>query len=323
MLPSYNPYLTTATLPDLSLVQKIAHVIFCRSVVSVTPILAGLMNWKFEIELRSGELFIIRFYPKERTHLVAFEPDLMRECFVNGMLVPEVIADSRSMPDSPWAYTVYRKLIGVTLSSRLRCLHRNKLNILADDVYCQLSLMASLPVRGFGELQDSNHGIRATWHEFVSESFETGISQALKLKLISQTKIAQLEFVSSQLGYFSTPSPAGIAWGDVSPDNLIIDAEDRLVGLIDFEGALSAEFCLNFGYLAAAYPGGRLSQALHEVWRADTAQRRRANLYSVIRALRIMQHADKPLPAGKARDPIDSFLPGFLPSLEQLVAALT
>jgi aminoglycoside phosphotransferase (APT) family kinase protein len=298
-------------------------VIFKQPVVSVTQILAGFMNWKFEVALCSGELFIVRFYPKERTHLVAFEPDLMRNCRAQGMLVPEVVADSRSGPESPWAYTVYRKLTGITLSSRLKDLDSRKLATLSEDVYRQLHLMSRLPVQGFGELQDARHGSNANWHDFVSETFAAGISQALRLNLIPRTKIAQLEFVHSRIKSFSSPSPPAIAWGDVSPDNLIVDEADRLVGLIDFEGALAAELCLNFGYLAAAHPASEFSRALNAAWNADAAQRLRADLYSVMRALRIMQHSDKPLPVGKARDPIASFLPGFLPSLSQLVGALT
>ena len=110
-----------------------------------------------------------------------------------------------------------------------------------------------------------------------------------------------------------------LAWGDISPDNIIIDECEQFVGFVDFEGVIASEFDLNLGYLRARYEGTDFYAEMVTVWPTQSTLLPRVALYTIIRALRLLRHGSKPLPTGRKRDSFEAFLPGFIPALNELL----
>jgi aminoglycoside phosphotransferase (APT) family kinase protein len=138
--------------------------------------------------------------------------------------------------------------------------------------------------------------------------------------LLPGSSARQLERIVEMADAVGPGTPGGLAWGDVSPENILVDGDGDLAGLIDFEGVLSADARLTFGYAYARFHGSDfLTQLLETSGRASDARWLRAvRFHAVLRGLRILRHADQPLPTGYPRMPVTEVLPGFAPALEAL-----
>jgi hypothetical protein len=307
--------------PPSYLAKTIIHELLGKPAASVRLIPVGLMNWKYLVTMPSGDEFIVRFYPKSRTELVRFEPDLIRRCRDAGMSVPEIIADSRTGPQVGWEYSMYRMLPGISFAEREAQLSEESISAIAQEIYHQMLLISGLNVAGFGDLNSAGAANCDTWRNFIEHSFFEGLPIALQVGRISKGLAKDLEFILHKLDSFKAPESA-VAWGDMSPSNIILDRNDRLVGIIDFEGALAAEMALSIGYLKAGFDGTFFCRSIENIALSDAIEPTRRDLYVIVRALRILKHGARPLPLGRSRDPIDKFLPGFFPAVNRLCRVL-
>jgi hypothetical protein len=104
-------------------------------------------------------------------------------------------------------------------------------------------------------------------------------------------------------------------------DNLIVQPADSLVGVVDFEGVLSADALLGLGYCYAAYgPTGFFGDLAH-AWATPLSdnETRRVEMYAVLRGVRLARFAHLPLPTGGPREPVEKRFPGFVMALRSLV----
>lgn len=308
--------------PSSALAGRLVACALDQAVASVSRIPFGVMNWKYQVTSASGEHFIIRFFPTMRSGIVFFEPDLIARCRAHGIAVPEIVTDSRTAQKAPWEYSIYRMLVGVSLDRRWNSMANEKKRDIAGAVTRQMAMIAALPTSGFGELLGASHACSASWRTFIGAAFDNGLSTAQQHQLVAPRTLQDLRSIRDALDCVDMPGQASIAWGDVSPGNIILDAEDGFVGLIDFEGALAAELALNIGYLGARFEGQDFCTLLRAAWHGDDCECIRADLYAIVRALRLLKHGDKPLPLGKPRDPIEKFLPGFLPAIARIRLSL-
>jgi aminoglycoside phosphotransferase (APT) family kinase protein len=236
------------------------------------------------------------------------------------MLVPEVVADSRSNPKTPVDYMIYRWVGGVPLADRLSMLAEDSLAEVGRSLVACICRLHELAVAGYGELVDGTRARSTSWEEFLEDSFRVGISGAINERLVSQEVIEKLRFVQEHLRMFSTSNRSGLVWGDISPEHVLLDKHDRLTGLVDFESVLAGDILLNLGYAYARYGGTRLFGALLRAW-PDPLQEdlwAKIELYAILRALRILTHSARPLPTGEARMPIQGFLPGLDKAIDGL-----
>jgi len=308
--------------PDTSLARSIGAQALELPDVTATEITEGVMNWKFRLLTPDGDAFILRFYPEARASLVDFEPDLLRRCRRHRMRVPDVVVDSRSGPRADWSYVLYRMLPGRTLASRLEHIGDAQLRSLCRDIYAQMAALAELKFRGYGDPLTGATARDRIWSGFIRHTFDAALPNLARLDSLPRPVARDLEWIATRVDAIEPPGRAVAAWGDVSPHNIIVDDAHRLVGLIDFEGVLAAEMALNIGYLKAGMAGSRFCKCIEQQWRHDERLEDRANLYAVVRALRIMRYADKPLPLGRKRQPLEKFLPGFIPAVQKLCMML-
>jgi aminoglycoside phosphotransferase (APT) family kinase protein len=301
-------------------VLQIAQRFALESPVDIKKLSSGVMTYKYVISCMNGSRWVVRFYPKGREDVVSFEPDLLRRCGIEGgMAVPEVLGDSQEDPAAPLPYVVYRMIPGVSLTERIGKMHDTTLLALAKQVVDSLCRMGEIPIEGWGELADAWHGRSPSWAAFLAQTCEEGIVSNKK-GILSNDRMDQLCSVCEGITVFAPPPNPGLALGDLSSDNIIVNDKGVLCGFVDFESTLIADPLLSLGYLCARDPQSRFYQALVAAWPGgvDTSTRKRVDLYAVVRLLRILKYATQPLPTGLPRMPLDVFFPGAMHALVTL-----
>ncbi len=281
----------------------------------------GVMTQKFAVTDVAGARYILRIYPEYRSDVVRYEPDLLRRCRDAGTRVAEVIADSRTGPATSFSYMIYRMVPGERLTLHLPALTASAKDRLAREIAEQLELMAGITMTGYGDLQDSHTSKRASWRGFLEDAFRQGIAAVQRLALLPLDLIERLQKVEGCSDSFPVSPAPGLVWSDVSTDNILVDSDGRLMGLIDFESCLAGDPLLCLGYCAALYGRGGLTQLLTSAWRPPLGLAENAwmDLYAVVRVLRIAPyHANKFLPCGAAFAPLLQTFTGFEAALRRL-----
>ncbi len=286
----------------------------------VERIQRGVMTFKWRVTLPEQQVYVVRMYPPSRAHVVNYEPDIFRRGREKGIPLPQTICDSRTGPPAPLAYVVYRLIAGTPLSERLSSLSAAALQRVAKDLVAYLQLLQGVWVRGYGELVNSEAAEFSSWAQFVHTSFREGLSRAREYQLLPADEIARLRAPGAELERLDLQEPCGLAWGDLSPDNILVDSEDKISGLLDFEGVLAADFLANLGYCFSGCCGTRFLESILRVWPTPLTESAGhiVKLYAILRAVRILMHAHEPLPIGSARSDIKELLPGFRAVLDEI-----
>ena len=293
--------------------ERIVTQVSGETVAQATRVNAGVMTFKYFVETVKGYRYVVRFYPEKRAAVASYEPDIIHRCLERGMRVPEVIATSRTGPTAGLKYMLYRMIPGVSLDVRLPFLSQQSLNRICSTLIDELKLLRSVHVEGFGDLVFADRARFSSWLSFVAETFLDGIASARGQDLLPSKLIDDIDLTGRHLDKFTYSGQPSLCWGDISPQNIIVDENGEIVGLIDFEGVVSAEFDLNLGYLRARYAGTSFYSTFAETWLDGTenATSARAALYVLVRALRLLSQGREPLPTGIPREQVDTFLPGL------------
>ena len=300
----------------LSIVREVTG----ASPKGVERIRRGVMTFKWRVALTDQEAYVVRMYPASRAHVVNYEPDVFRRCREKGIPLPQTICDSRTGPEAPLAYVVYVMVAGTPLSERLNSLSATSMERVAQELVTYLQLLQSVPVQGYGELVSGDTAGFSSWAEFVHASFSKGLSRARSCHLLPAEDIAKLNTPGAELEHLDMPETCGLAWGDLSTDNILIGSEDKISGLLDFEGVLAADFMANLGYCFAGYYRTQFLESILRVWPVPLTESawHTVRLYAILRAVRILEHAHEPLPAGCMRSDIKALLPGFRAALDEI-----
>jgi len=292
--------------------QRIIAAVSAQPVIEISEVAAGVMTFKYFVKTATGDRYVVRFYPHTRKRVVAYEPDLIRRCREGGMRVPEVVTTSATGPAGALEYMAYRMVPGESLELRLSFLNQQSLNRICRNLMKELLLLKEIEIEDFGELVSDKRAGSPSWLSFMTQTFTEGIRSARSQNLLPSALINDIDFVRSNLNKFYYIGRPTLCWGDISPQNIIVDGNE-FVGLIDFEGVLSAEFDLSFGYLRARYAGTGFYSTFADHWPGgkDHATSARAALFVLVRALRLLSHGREPLPTGIPREPLNTFLPGL------------
>lgn len=288
----------------------------------IQPITLGVMTYKYEVSVRKKK-YIIRFYPQGREHIVAFEPDVIRKCRAMDMKVPMVYTDSRSEPKFVSDYMIYEFVKGRPLSSQLAKISRKQIRAVCEEVVEAIDRMARIKIDGFGELVSENRGTDASWADFVKTSFRRGLTARPKTPFCSKEQLGKLELLCKELDHKYAEVDGRLVYSDLRPENIILAPDMKLAAIVDFEGVLSGDPLLSLGYCYAACGDNLFFSAMEKCWakRIGPIDRRRLDVYAILRIMRIAEHIDKPLPVGKRRDPIEKTFPGFFKSLNRIELA--
>lgn len=280
----------------------------------------GVSTHTFSVLCSSGTKYVVRFYPPTRFRVVEYEPDLLRRCKQTGAKVPEVITDSRIGPVAELPYMVYKMIEGVPLSQRYGLVSPYRQEGIGRQLVESLKILHEIKFAGFGELIDSRRARWGSWKEFVGRSIAEGLMSVRQHRLLPSKMLDDLARVNEQLERFLVEVSPGLIWGDIGMDNIILDDQDRLAGLIDFEGALSGENLVSLGYCKAKYGGDRFYETILRAWPEplDENKRKRIELYAILRALRVAPFAHEALPTGYQRAPLATIFPNLQLALNLL-----
>lgn len=286
----------------------------------VREVRRGVMTFKFAAEVQE-RTYMVRFYPESRREVVEYEPDLLRRCLDAGMPVPKVVEDSRSGPPASLPYVAYEMVPGISLAERFGGLNADRLAELGQQVGQALQPLADLPVEGYGQLLTAFHATSPSWEAFVRESFAGGLTH---VGGVSPDLVKRLRRIGERFAGSGPGKNAALAWGDVSAENIILDDQDQLSGLVDFEGTLAAEPHLTIGYCYAGSGGAGLAEALAAGWPQplDADDWERIWFFAALRAVRLLKYSGQPLPTGGYRMPLQDLLPGITDAVRRLVGTL-
>ena len=279
------------------------------------------MAVKYVVEMAGGQRFIARFYPPGREHVANYEPQILLRAHATGVKVPRVRAHSGPGAVSPMAYMFYEWVPGISMDQRSAALSIGQTEFISDQICEELLRLTTLSVTGFGGMIDGDRAQFESWRSMFQnaldeferiEGYRTDVDFASAARAIGRS-----------LAAFDSRAAPQLCWGDISPDNVILGDDDRLSGLIDFEGVLAAEPCLNLGYAQARYAGTAFGDALARSYvKIFGDDDERSTIYIVLRALRIWPYRVHPLPTGHARQPLAEFLPGLAPAISSIEARL-
>ena len=289
--------------------------------VEAHEIKIGIMTFKFLVTLSTGQKYIVRFYPRSRSFVVRYEPDIIGRCQAAGLPAPEVICDSRNGPRTELEYMIYPFINGTSLSEVYSSLEEAARMKIADQLVPLIAKISEIALEGFGELLDGQRAKLNSWSEFLEQTCHTGIVSARRYGLFSERDICNLESLLPELTSLPPLQSGRLVWGDISLENLIVEKDGSIAGILDFEGALSGDHLVNLGFCHARCYGTGFFEALIRAWpeRFSEDQQRNIKLYSLLRALRLAKFAHLPLPTGVPSDRIINVLPGFGPALYDLL----
>ena len=281
---------------------------------SVHPILSGYMTFKLTVTTDAGSDYIVRIYPKGREHIARFEPGLLIRLHDMGAAVPKVLCWSDTDPALP--YLVYEKIAGDSLDRRLHHISMTELERVCLQMSEQLKILSELSVEGYGELLDAKHAGHTSWCDFIAEVVAAPISA------VSTDRTLLVEARTALQSLTKRPAAdvmRSLVWTDISPENIIVDADNRFAGLIDFEGTMALEPEATLGYLEARYYETPFHLLCRKVMPIESDRRYLPAFYAVVRALRLQPYLPGALPAGGSRDPLDKFLPGLEYACRQVI----
>jgi len=207
----------------------------------------GLTNIVFSVEHNAGN-FIVRLNPKpEKFKAFQKEAWVTAQARKAGVPVPKILKVGRE----PMPYMILRKTQGQAATSspdRLRILHQ-----LGE----YGALINSIRTHGFGEsfdwAEDGNSQPR-DWLEFVYG--ELHLDHRLKVlrvhKMLGKEQLAKVQSVLDRA--CRKGRTCALNHGDLRLKNVIVDARDRVVAILDWEHCISS--------LA---PEWELSLALHDL----------------------------------------------------------
>lgn len=280
----------------------------------------GVMTFKYQLDTDHGERYMARFYPPGREAVVECEPGLLARCRAAGLPVPEVIGDSRSGPRAPLNYVVYRAIDGEMLSHYLMRGDQGRSATLAQELADLLAALAQVSFDGFGELSGPATARHGSWTEFVAASWQEGLAALERGRLVDVGVIASIRSIAGRAGLARPVERGQLAWGDISFDNILVDRDGAIAGLIDFESCLSGDPLATLGYAYAAHGHQPFCEAVIHASGLSPRDHKSVLFYTVLRGLRLAPYLHKPLPTGHARDHLFQIFPAMLPALAQLTS---
>lgn len=295
----------------------VGHAVQLVQQVTPTPVAdaeilaAGRMTLKAKVTLADQRELLVRFYPPGREAIAEFEPALLARLCDAGANVPAPLASSAEVGE---AFLIYEMLPGWSLDHFMTSLTKSQLERIANAVYQQLAILGRLDVSGWGDMESATCATSESWRDFVLSTTDGQRFSNLPGWLVDATET--LRFIAKTR--MALPRST-LAWTDMSPENIIVDAEGHFVGLIDFESVMALEPGATLGYLDARYRSTRFHSIFASAFSVDEATPHIRSIYALIRALRILPHRWKPLPTGARRDPLHIFLPGLEEACKELL----
>ena len=222
--------------------------------VSFRPIPTGKFNRSYYVSTPRGE-FVLRIAPPPGTTLLFYEKDMMRQEPVvheivlkkTSVPVPKIIAFDDSFEVVNRMFLIMEKLPGRALSEVAIANY--------DEILTQVGACLSQIHRIHGEKygyvgphkpmdpQDSwCEAFRIMWRKLIDDIQSTGHYSPQEGKALKN-------LLDSYLEYFERPVPPSLLHMDIWSQNILIDREGTLTGIVDWDRALWGDPEIEFAVL--------------------------------------------------------------------------
>jgi aminoglycoside phosphotransferase (APT) family kinase protein len=166
------------------------------------------------------------------------EPNFRKEEFLYGLLqgaapVPHIIVadDSRAVLDKP--YMIYEKLLGKPAASHWHEMNDEQRKQLIKDVCGYLKAIDQTPLEKYDEQLSVDPSFN--WQQHICDRIEAKLGIIAEQKLLPETTTAVIRQFVKANRHVLKEQRLGLTFWDVHFDNILINDDFKLSGLIDFE----------------------------------------------------------------------------------------
>ncbi|HSW78048.1 MAG TPA: phosphotransferase [Candidatus Chromulinivoraceae bacterium] len=218
--------------PETTLTPKQITTIFkehgLAELPEITRITVGFTNEVYQVDD-----YILKVCVKE-----ANEPNFRKEEFLYELLqatvpVPHIVVadDSRTLLNKP--YMIYRKLPGEPVATHWHKMTNEQRRALIKTLCMYLKAIDTTPLEQYNEqLHVDPH---FSWQEHVCSRIDEKLIVLAKQKLLPDATIAQIKAFIEENKHVLREQPLGLTFWDVHFDNILVNDNYQLSGLIDFE----------------------------------------------------------------------------------------
>jgi aminoglycoside phosphotransferase (APT) family kinase protein len=195
------------------------------------------------------------------------EPNFRKEEFLYGLLqgvapVPHIIVtdDSRAVLDKP--YMIYEKLLGEPAASHWHEMNDEQRKQLIKDVCGSLKIIDQTPPGQYDKQLVVDPSFN--WQNHICSRIEAKLGIIAERRLLPETTIIAIRQFIEANRYVLEEQRLGLTFWDVHFDNILINDDFKLSGLIDFESidVSSIDYRLMVVRLIQRYPHLYLSEKM-------------------------------------------------------------
>lgn len=266
----------------------------------------GATNDTYEF-IRNGERYIARCYLPNRAKIADVEYKYIKS-FQNNVRSP-LVEELFTLNDQ--TILLYKRLDGHTLSSVYNSLSDVKKDSIIVDVLNNYFKICRYKETYYGDMVSYKVFSHNSWNSFLKDNIESTLLYADSRH--NNNIVYVCNWMLNQLQFLKDIKVASLVWSDFSTDNIIVHNDGCLSGFVDFEGLLSGDPLLGISYFFAQGEQNDISKRIYEILKSEyhdvELNLDRIDFYAIFRYLRLLKYSDMPLPNGRKRDSINSFLP--------------
>lgn len=215
----------------------------CTQSKSMKRIIIGEVNEVYEITLSSRKQIIVRISSNESPRFLP-EKWAIEQCKKNKIPVPNVLLVENFLDsDNKKQICIEEKLPGQALSSLIKDLKEKELIELLRKSGKVLSSIHTIPVLGFGIIDDQGKGEFKTNEEYI---LKMRVENKEKYEVAAENNEMDVSIITRSFKYLEKyldvykKTKSVLLHGDFSAQHLFFD-EGMLTGVIDFEGACGGD----------------------------------------------------------------------------------
>jgi aminoglycoside phosphotransferase (APT) family kinase protein len=231
---------------------------------SITRITTGFTN----------EVYVVDDYILKVCVDTHNEPNFEREIFLYQALrglvkIPEpIVADTSKILLSKF-YMIYQKIEGDPVGRRWHLLKDAQRRELVEDLCQQLRRMDDFPMEEYRHRFGLNPHLG--WQEVMVSSLFQALATVREKEILSGATLQAIEKYIRENAYVLEEQKLGLVFWDVQLDNMLINSQNKLAALIDFEGVsiTSIDFRLVIIRMMAEHPHRFMSEEMEPYARAE------------------------------------------------------
>jgi len=214
------------------------------SALHTSRIIKGESNEVYDVTLSNGSEVIVRINRKEADRFDR-EKWAIRQCANAGIPVPEVLYISSFQHEgSELAISIQTKLNGKSIRDieQSGSLSKERTMSILKQAGAYVGMLHSIETNGFGRIDGNGKGRYLSDWEQVCELIQNEDSYvtAAQRNNIDSHKISKIIEILRDRTHEYTDTPR-LQHADLGPDHIFVDKDDKIIGIIDFEGVAGGD----------------------------------------------------------------------------------